>query len=655
MMRPVFQSLGSPFPDEVADYRKVSEKVTMLEAIRKRVSGIVVKGFLVILIASFAIWGIGDTVRGISGISSVAEIGGEEVTPEQLLRAVRLELRQLEGVFGRRLEPDQARAMGIPNMALLKLIDRTLYYRAASELGVSVGDAQVSREIRKNAAFRNLFGQFDQDKFRQVLYSNGMNEGLYVAAIRGDLERGQYINSLRNGAVAPPYLAQRLYRHQNEKRIALSYRIANEDMTGIEEPDDAALNEYHRSNALVFTAPEYRKVTLVTLEPDDLIGGVSVSDEELQESYDARTDEFTTAEKRHLLQMILSDEETAKRARSFLERGRDFAEVAKELTGAPEDTLDLGVVSADELLPGLEGGAFATRKGDVTQPLKTSFGWHVLKVLDIEGGVAKSFEEVKQGLFTELAREKATDSLYDLSNRLEDGLGGGATLEEVATRLGLKLHTLGVTDRNGINLEGDLVEDLPLKGAYLKTAFSTFKGLESALIEVNDSYFVVRVDDITIAQFSPLEDVREDVIRGVMIKRRFEKSRDVAQALLDGVSSGKPIEALAREFSLAAAATTPPLTRTPSASSAALPQDLVNDLFSLKTGQAALGKGVDGYYVLLLKEIIPADPAADEKGMEALQAKLKDDIRSDILIQLMAGLRNQYPVTINQEAVDQVF
>ena len=627
----------------------------MLEAIRKRTASIFVKGLLGLLVVSFAIWGIGDVFSPGSRTTAVAEVGDVEIRPDRFNTEFQREMRRLRTVFGGDLDLERARALGLPHSVLGRMINDILFAQGADALGVAISDDLVSGEIRGTQAFRNIRGTFDRARFEQFLQSERLTEDGFVAQVRRDLTRAQFLDSVQAGAAAPRTLVTAMYNRRQEKRVADVLRVADGTMTGIPEPDEETLAAFHEDNAGRFTAPEYRALTVVSLTAEDLAKEIAISDEALREAFEAREDEFDRPERRRLQMMVLDDEDAARRAYGMLGEGRDFAGVAKEVANVDGEILDLGWVTRDQLLPELADAVFSLQEGRYSEPVKSPLGWHLLRLVDVEAARRQTLDEVRQALTADLARDRAIDSLVDLANRLEDELGGGATLEEAASMLTLKLTKIPAIDRGGRTAGGDPVRDLPPGGQFLATAFQTAEDTESALTEAGtDAYFIVRIDSVVAPALRPLDSIRAEVARAWKAERRTEKAKETAEGILARLRDGVKLAAVAAEMGLGIK-TTEPFTRSSGAAASGLAGALVRGLFEVRPGEATMARAVDGYDVARLKEVRAADPFADKDGLEALRARITDSVRSDLLVQLAGALRKRYPVTVNRQVFENLF
>ena len=622
----------------------------MLDAIRKRTTSIVAFGLIGLLILSFVVWGIGDLLR-VRIADVVAEVGGVDIPPERLGNEFQREISRLGNQSGVQLTREQARSFGLLESVLQTMIERTLYDLGADDLGVAISDDLIARDIRAKPEFRNQLGTFDSSRFNQVLRSNGISEAGYVALLRGNLARGQYMDSIRAGGVAPKALIEAVYRHRQEKRRAEVVKVADKSMTVTGAPGVAALAAYHKDNPTPFTAPEYRRLTAVILDAADLAREIAVSDEELNDAYQQREGEFRQPERRHLRQMVLTEEADAKRAYGLLSEGREFGEASKEVSGVY--AMKLGLIARSRLLPEMADIAFSLAEGAYSQPFESPLGWHLIMVDGIVKATLQTLEQVRDKLTTGVARDKAIDGLFSLANQLEDQLGGGATIEEAAGRLNLRLLRIDAADRLGLDTFGNPVAGLPPGSVFLDAAFRTSEGEESPLTETGtDGYFIVRVDGITDPALRPLDAVRADVTNAWKAERRAEAADTAAKALLEKIKGGAPLAEGAKGFKV----TKPePFTRQTVNAEHGLPQKLVSGLFGIKPGDAVMARGAGGVYVARLEEILPANLLSDSDGLKALETQLTRSVQADLLAQLAGALRERFPVTVNSRVIEQHF
>ncbi|MGF1640146.1 MAG: SurA N-terminal domain-containing protein [Rhodospirillales bacterium] len=621
----------------------------MLEAIRKRSASFVVKGLFVLLVLSFGLWGIADVYSPSRGDDWAATVGDRQITAAEVSDEYRRELRRLGITLGT-IDPEQARALGLSRHVLDRMIDRTLLDVAAADLGITVGDALVRQTIQADPLFRGQFGTFDADLFRRILDINGMTEEQFVARVRGDIGRNQLIASVAAGSTVPPAMAEALYRHRAEQRVAEVLQVSLAAIDDVGAPGESELRQFYEDTKARFTAPEYRALTAVVVSARQLQREIAVSERELQDEFRGRIDDFSRPESRAIRQMVFGDEEAAVRAHARLAGGAAFTRVAEEEAGLEADALEIGTVTRDRLPTELAEVAFALPPGAVSEPVQSALGWHLLEVTAIEPARQATLDDVRAELTAEIAGERALDALHRLTMRLEDELGGGATLEEAAARLDLDLRRIAAVDPQGLDPDGRPLDDLP--PGLVDTAFATAERFESALLEAgDDTYFVVRVDAVTPAAARPFDAIRTDVLEAWRADQRQQRGRQVAETIAARLNDGADPAAVAAETG-ARLSTTPPFTRFGEGFPETLDGALVAAVFRAAPGRSVVVPGAADWYVARPKTIVAGEPLTDAAGLDRVRADLERALGVDLLSQLTHGLRRQHPIRVNTRALD---
>jgi len=627
----------------------------MLDSLGKKAGKWVVQGLLLLLVASFGLWGIGDYVTGRFD-SNVASVGGIDISARDYSREVNRELQAVQGRLGTILDQDQIRSLGIHQRALQTLVARALIDQSAQDLGLAVTDEVVVRQIRRAPEFQGATGQFDRFRFEQVLARNGWSEQAYIRLMRADLARQQLLRSLNLvPGEAPKYLVDRIYRYRMERRKTRYLVLPNDAAGEIASPTEEDLAKFHEQNSDVYTSPEFRRVTFLTLAPADLVDEIEVSDEDLQAEYNARADEFITPASREVRQLVFDSAERAQAAYDRVKAGEDLASVAADMLGQTAADISLGRVTRDDLLPELADAVFALGDGETTPPTQSPFGWHVIQVSGIEAGGQTPLAEVRDKLRADVALRLAEDRLFDLANTLDDRLAGGATLEEAAADLPVRIQTLAAIDNRGRTPDDVAAPGLPTQPEFIQTVFETEPGTEPVLNESTDgSYFLLRVDDSTPPRLKPLAEVRAAVISAWTKQQRETKARALAQKLVERLKGGTGLDAIARELELPVA-TSEPFTRS-GGGDPAISAELRQEIFGAQAGDAVAAAHPDqpAQVIAVLDEILPADPAIDPDRLRQLAAQVASSYQNDALQQFQVAVQSDIDVRINAQAVDQV-
>lgn len=615
------------------------------------VARIIVGVLFSMLIVSFAIWGIGPIFRQGGRLLPLAEVGPVRIMPQEFQEQYNRELRRLQTVLQTELDPQSARERGIPQLVVQNMVGRILFDLAAQDAGIAISDSVVRQAIVNNPNFRNNQGQFDRNLFQNLLYNAGYSEDRFLALTRDELARAQVTEAITVGATVPSQLLDMLYRYRNERRVAEMLAVPASSINDIPSPTEEELKAHHEDHADAFTAPEYRAATAVLIQPQQLVADIKVPEDKLKTEYEARIGEFRIPEQRTLHQILLPDEASATRAKDMLSKGESFEDVAKAVTGKPP--LDLGTVKqADIGTDELGASAFELEEGSYSAPIHGPLGWHIIQAVKIIPGYTKTLDEVKNKLSHDIALREASDAVFDIGNKLQDALGGGASLEEAAKKLNLKAVKTDLVDNKGNGADGKLVQNLPKSPKFLSTAFSSEAGRESDLIDDDQGgYFILRVDKIVPSHLRPLAEVRDKVLAEWQAEARRKAAEKIAGTLLEKAKGGASLADLAKSGGYAVS-TTKPFTRTGQGAEAELPPALVASLFASKVGDATMAPSQQGAMVAKLTEIRPVDAKANAAALSTLRDQLGGALAGDLLNEFANALRDRYGVEINNDVIN---
>ena len=619
----------------------------MLQILRKSAGSFLIKTLFGLLVLSFAIWGIGNTLFLKRGGNTVADVGGREITVPQLDTAFRNELERLRRF---NIDAQQARQLGVLNQVLERMISANLYDEAAQKMGMTVSTAVIQQRIR---------AQFGKDitpqQFQNILRNNGLTEAQFVAELRDDIRRADYLGTLTDGLNPPKVLVDHLYDWRDQKRSAQFITIPVDQSSHVAAPTDKDVEAYYKSHAADYTAPEYRALSYIYLDPKVVAKTVTVSDEKLHELYKQKQAQLTTPEKRTVLQMLVPDQATADKVIERINKGENFITVAKEVAKQDESATRLGTVTKKDLPKEIADAVFALPKNKVSKPIKGPFGLQIIEVTAIQPSKTPTFEEARAGLMQEAANEQAIDSILATTNKLEETLGGGASVADAAKDLGLQAHKIAAVDNEGQGPDDKPVAGLP-PAPFLRTAFEAKEGEVSLLTETSDhGFFVLHVDSIQKPALKPLKTVHTEVVDDWKSEQRWKAAREKAQKLVKELNAGAKLPEIAAKMKIDIH-DTGSFTRAGKGASVNLPNSMVADLFEAKAvGHAALADGVGGVDVAQLTAITAAEPGKDKKGVETLTRTLRTGMVNDIATQLVRALRERLGVTINENTLQTNF
>ncbi len=608
-----------------------------------------VVGFLVI---SFAIWGIGDIFRGF-GRSTVAKVGGTEITIEQFRTLYNDRLQQYSRQLGRPIGADQARALGLDRLVIGQVVSEIVLDERARALGLGLSDAEVAKQITTDPAFQGPNGQFDRFRFEQTIRNAGFTEARFVAEQRRRLLRRELANTIAAGLNAPKALVEAANRYQNEQR-AIEYVLLNRALAGdIAPPDPEVLAKYYEDRKILFRAPEYRKLVVVSLIPSEQARWIEISDADIKRTYEERRARYVTPERRHVEQIDFPNVEAAQAAAERIAKGTTFAEIAKEL-GKTEKDIDLGTVAKAGMIDrAVADAAFALKEGEVSAPVQGRFGTVLVQVLKIEPEQVRPVEAVAGEIKQELAAARAKSEIFDVYNKIEDARAEGKTLAEAAENLKLAARTIEAIDRSGRSPSGEPVSALPDPQRLIAAAFTTDVGVERDPLQFQDGYVWFDVTGITPSRERPLDEVKDQVETRWRDQEIAARLNTKATAILDKVKAGSTLaEAAAGDHLTVETATG--LKR--GEDSGALSAAAVEAVF--RTAKDGVGKAdatapSEQVVFRVTDIVVPTLDAGSETAKSTVDA-LNRGLSEDIFSEYIAKLENDVGVTINQSALNQV-
>jgi peptidyl-prolyl cis-trans isomerase D len=609
-------------------------------------------GVMGLITISFAIWGIGDIFRGF-GLNSAIKIGNTEISTEHFRQFYTDRLQQIGRQTGRAITPDQARALGINRQLLGQLVAETTLDEQAKAMRLGLSTGEIAGRITNDPNFRGISGQFDRNRFEQIIRQAGFTESRFVEEQRRVALRRQIAQSV-GGAIHVPVAAMTvLDQYQNEKRSIEYLALGPAQAGDIPAPTPEVLSKYFDERKVLFRAPEYRKLTLLSMDPSTLAKPDAVPDAEAKNYFEQHKVNYGSPERRELRQIVFQKPKDAAAARERIGKGLSFAELAKE-RGLKDSDIDLGIVAKSAVIdPAVADAAFALKSGQVSEPVKGQFGTVLVAVGKIEPGTAQTFESVAAQIKRELAESKAKADIGNLRDKLEDERAAGSTLAEAAKKLGLDARVIEAVDRSGRSTDGKPVADLPKAPDVVAAAYASDVGVDNDPLQLpRGGYLWYEVTGITPSRDRALDEVKDQVEarwRDDEIAKRLQAKTD---DMVGKLKAGTTLAQLATETGLKTVMATGLQRGKPGGFA---PAKLVEAAFKTPkdTPATAAGDLETTRFVFRVTDVV--EPTLDPVTSKAIAAALQKSYSDDIVSAYVTRLENDFGVTLNQQALDQVF
>lgn len=516
----------------------------MLQAFRNTVMGWLGWVIIGLIIMTFALFGLGSYLQDESKIY-VAKVNDVEITSRELQEAYQQQRARTQEMMGDAYNPALIDDKLMRQQALDGLINRQLMLQAAGENKLAISDGYLAAKIHAISAFQNE-GVFSEEKYRNLAGNRGQSVSRFESMTRDRLLSEQLLSGLTTTAYVTAGELDRAYSLQNQQRDFTYLIVSAKPFEETVELGEARIQDYYKTNADAFMVAERVKLSYLRLTGDTLGASLEVDEADLEALYEERRASLKTKEQRrasHILVTVVADadEETVAMARAKvdalalqLHAGEDFADLARDNSGDPGSAKkggDLGFFGTGDMVTEFDKTVFAMDKGDIADPIRTQFGFHIIKLVDIKGSEIPPLAEVRDDLVRELQQDKVNDLFYEQLEQLTDlSYTNLDSLDSPAEALGLEIQTSDWLDASSG----------PGIGQYPKVRAAAFSddvlenGNNSEPVEVapND-VMVVRVAERQSEHQAPLDDVHEQVV----VKLKQELATQAARTRGESLSA----------------------------------------------------------------------------------------------------------------------
>jgi peptidyl-prolyl cis-trans isomerase D len=600
-----------------------------------------------ILIGSFAIWGIGDIFRG-QGRNTVATVGKKEIDIEQVRTAYQNEVQRLSRRFRQNITPDQARALGVDQQVLSRLVTEAALDSDAAGRGLTVSNEAVARSILDDPNFRGAAGTFDRSMFNELLRQAGVNEQGYVREQRAAIVRNQLAEALSGQSQAPLAVQEAAHRYRNEQRVIRFVVLPAAVIGTIDEPAEAVLRAFFEERKASFRAPEYRTANVLVLTPQTLANPGSIAETDAIAHYERIKARFGTPERRTVQQIVFPSQAEAEAAAERIRGGTSFEDVARERNISDTD-LTLGSFTRPEMLDqAAAAAAFGLAPYAVSGPVQGAFGYALLRTPVIEAEKVRPFAEVAGEVRNDLALSRAVKSLADAHDKIEDMRASARPLKDIADEMKLAMVALGPVDRARQTASGLPLTPVPAATQVVEAMFRADVGTDNEAVRTPDNGYVwFDVTTIEPARERTFEEVKALVSAQWRQDEVASRLQARAREITDRIGKGETLDAVAATLALSVE-TSPPLTR--ASSLPEFPANVLTVAFGTAVNGASsadLGSA-RGRMVFQVQSATVSPFLRTTQEAENVGQQLGIAIGDDLLSQYVTALQNRLGVRINQ-------
>ena len=624
---------------------------TLRNSSKNSILKIIFGTLLTILIISFGMWGTEDLVGVTQKQSTVATVGKIDVSAQEFYSLYSRQTEEIRKLLGSSLDIKKSREFGYVDRALSSLINRALFNNEALQLGLSVSDINVRDKILRDDAFKDDLGQFSELVFRQLISESGYTEDSYVEGTRQDLAREQMVETISTSLIIPNIMKNSLSKYNLEERTVdyLTIKVEEEKFT---KPSNEKIRKYYEENKSDFMSKEFRSAETLLLDAKEYAKKSTVTDEEIKLLYEERKELLVEPAQKYLHQIIVdskSDVESISKKVNF----NNFTSTAKTMANLTEDDIDLGWNTKNDLPDEIIDATFSLKKGEISKPIESSFGWHILKIIDSKERKEVAYEEVKKQFENELLLEKGKEAVFDLQDELEDLLASGNTFEEISKILEVKMIVADKIDNEGIKQNKQVNNEFQDE-RILRTIFNQKINEEGNIIDIDkdEGLAISLVTDIIKPRQLTLDESKELVRKKLIFDLKLKNAQDKAEKIKNEISNGKSFKDVANMYKLEIKGVKPFTRVLPDSSE--LPIPLISKIFDSNLGDINIEKRGNSEIIIAKTAEILNNLSSDEKEIKEFTKKIKDDLTIDLLAQFSEALRKKYKITINDDVIDQL-
>ena len=627
----------------------------MLTTLRNTSKNVILKfvlgTLLTILIISFAMWGTEDLVGITKKQNTVASVGKLDVSAQEFYSLYSRQTEEIRKLLGASLDIKKSREFGYVDRALSSLINRALFNNEALELGLSVSDRNVKDKILSDDAFKDDLGQFSELLFRQLISESGYTEASYVEGTRQDLAREQMVETIRSSLIIPKVIENKLGEYNLQER-AVDYVVIDSQKEKIGKIKKDDIKKYYEDNKKTFLSPEFRSAQTLLLDAKKYATKSTVTEDEVQLLYEERKESLIEPEQRYLKQILVQDEKKANSIFIDLKKD-DFTKIAKTKANLTEDDIDLGWNTRNELPDEIVDAIFNLKKNEISKPIESTFGWHIVKLIDKKDKNEVTYEEVKNNFKNEILLDKGKEAVFDLQDELEDLLSSGSTFEEISETLDVTLIKAEMINRSGNDKNGKVNLEFQDE-RILRTIFNQSLNEEGNIINIDkdEGLAISIVTEIVEPKQLTLEESLEEVKKELSNKLKKEKAMKRANEIQRTIKNDKDFRLMAKKNKLEIKGVQPFTRILPDSSD--LPIPLISKIFDSELFDVNIEtRGPNEIIIAQTVEIIDS-LVKNKKELEEFSTRVKDDITIDLLAQFSEALRKKYKITINDDVIDQL-
>ena len=635
----------------------------MLRYLRENTGNWIIKFFLGIIVIVFVFLGVGSMNSGKQ--NRVATVNDQAITFSEYRDAYQRMIQRLQQQFGSSLDDNLIKSLNVKQHAVNSLIDQKILEIEAQKLKIVVSDEELKQDLLSVKAFQKD-GAFNMDLYRRVLGQNAMTPETFEAMQRNSIRNTKLQRMVINGIAVGNQEAQAWYSFNNTKASINYVLIDPATFSDVSADEEQIRSQYDDHHDLYMSEPK-RKVAFLVFAPDDFEGQVKIDETSTRDFYDQNPARFTRPEQVEASHVLIrvnenADEQAIAKAKeealSVYEKAvnaEDFSELAKTYSQGPSAASGgyLGRFDKNSMVKPFADAAFAMNPGDISQPVRTRFGWHIIKVTDKTPETVTPFETAKVQIEKEMAASQVQDLAYNKAEDAYDAVLDGDSFEQVALVAAKQPVNTPAFNALGTELKGMGISD---PGEFATTAFSLVDNEISEVKKIGNNYYLIHVLEQIEPKLLAYEDVKNKIAVKLTGGLQKQAAKQAAASMLEKAGSDvASLEKLAGDNHLKVEsskmftrneAVIPGITGSGAIAQAAFTLDEKNPVY--KKVLEASGK----FYIICLKEKQVPDAAAIADNLDKVKLQLETRKQQDYYSQWLATRKEKAEIRINTDIIN---
>lgn len=633
-----------------------------MKPIRELAKNLFFKIILAVVALSFILFGVSGFILEDKG-SWVAKVGNHKISYKAFEnnlktdRAIILGSSENNPDLQNYLESDRFKSDSLGQMIRKIMIEKT-----SEDFGAKVSRKLILQKVAENKAFRDENDKFDNEKFKNFLAQKGFDEEKYVKEVANELSANIVIQSLTMSAPIDYDFAIELEKFNQQKRVADIVSITTKNLPIYEKITDQEIEKFYNDNKQSYTVPELRKVSYVKISTADFNNKFEITDSEIKNEYENNKEKYSSPELRDIYHVVFEKKEQAeefiqkfKASEDKTKAQQNFANLAKELAKKNLKEITLNKTSQSQLTSELSIPVFQLLTNEVSNPIQSSLGYHVVLLNKIYQSALKPLEQVQKEIFTKISNEKKEKFVEQKINEINDTFLTSNSLSDALKKLNLKSSINSLTiDSSGRNDKGQTIFEILNLNNFSENAFLLKENQISKLTSLSSNeFYTIQLEKILPSRIRNLDEVKDQLKAIIQDKKNMTALNDLVKKINEELKSNS-IESIISKYQLKVQRNQILPRNIVNSENEYVKNKLLDELFALKEiGKftSAVPTRNNEFFIAILKDIKKSSFNQDE--ILSVKKKIVDGFFNDIIKEYSNYLQKKYPVKVNEKIFGQ--